>query len=331
MTTPWRTLDPSVRRSVHLPPMGHLPEHDHLFEPRELWAIKGALGARRPLLVRGEPGTGKSELAWAAAELFGWPLVSFVVTSRAEPADLHWRFDAVARLAQAQLLNAAGATQTLESLEERRFVTPGPLWWVFDWEGAEKQHQAAAVKGARPNEPIPAWKDLPPEQRGTVLLIDEIDKADPDLPNGLLESLGNGQFQVPYIDEPVRCSRAHGPPLVVITTNEERELPAAFVRRCLVLQLGMPEGDGLEPWLVQRGRAHFDARCADAVYSRAAKLVIADRKALGASALVRPGQAEYLDLLRAVLEVAGEDADLQDAALEELQGFALRKNAPEAR
>ena len=328
MTHPWRTLHPDTCRSVPLPALGHLPAHEHLFAPKEIWAVKAALGARRPLLVRGEPGTGKSELARAAAALLGWAYVSEVVTARTEPADLHWRFDAVARLARAQLHGAAGGKGNFEDLAEWRYVSPSALWWVFDREGAEEQWQKAFAKGPRPAALPEGW--AVDGDHGTVLLIDEIDKADPDLPNGLLESLGNGEFQVPHLGEPVRCSRVQAPPLIVITTNEERELPAAFVRRCLVLQLGLPEGEALKLWLAARGRAHFGEACAEAVCQQAAELIVRDRAALGPTALLRPGQAEYLDLLRAVIDVSGGDPDLQQGALEQMHEFVLLKNAPVA-
>ena len=280
-------------------------------------------------MVRGEPGTGKSELGRAAAAALGWAYVSEVVTARTEPSDLHWRFDAVARLGRAQLYGAAGGKGDFEDLAEWRYVSPGALWWVFDRKGAEEQWNDAFAKGPRPAEPPEGWaRD---GDHGTVLLLDEIDKADPDLPNGLLESLGNGEFQVPPLGKRVRCSRDNAPPLIVITTNEERELPAAFVRRCLVLQLSLPEGKALEAWLEVRGRAHFGDACSEAVYTEAAQLIVRDRAALGPTALLRPGQAEYLDILRAVLDVAGNDADYQSAALQEMHDFVLNKNAPEAR
>jgi MoxR-like ATPase len=325
MTDPWP--HPDFPESVELPPLGHLPRHRHLFAAREVWAIKAALGARRPLLVRGLPGTGKTELARAAAEVLHRPLIAQVISARTRPEDLHYTFDAVARLGQAQLLGVLGGRAQLETLDKKLFLEPGRLWWVFDWNGAKEQYERASVQGARPPDPSKAWGWTP--QKGTVLLIDEIDKADPDLPNGLLETLGNGEFAVPLLGEPVRCSQANAPPLVIITTNEERELPAAFVRRCLVLQLSLPQGTALEAWLIERGRAHFGERVSKPVYERAARLLVEERESQGTDQLVRPGQAEYLDLLRAVLDVAKEDPALQEGVLEELQGFAMKKNAPE--
>jgi MoxR-like ATPase len=321
--TPWphATFFPD---HVELPPLGHLPGLTHLFDAASVWAIRAALGARRPLLVRGEPGTGKSQLARAAAAAFrpARVLVSEVITSRTEPEDLHFRFDAVARLGRAQTMAAEGRGGDLAELEERRFVVPGALWWVFDWEGARAQREQSSVKGAVPAAP----RDWKPAD-GSVLLVDEIDKADADLPNGLLESLGNGEFHVPYLSDPVR-SRGAATPLVVITTNEERELPAAFVRRCLVLTLTLPEGQALVEFLVLRGQAHFGTKLSPEMYEKAARMLLRDREDSDADAIVRPGQAEYLDLLRAVLDVAGDKRAEQERVLEEIKGFALQKGAP---
>lgn len=300
----------------------------HCFEPQSVAAIRAALGARRPLLVRGEPGVGKTQLAKAAALALHRPFVPHVVTARTESRDLHYRFDAVARLAQAQILavDSKQADKRLDVLDERNYVQPGPLWWAFDWKGASDQHTATPIKGARPKDPDPGWRW---DQRtgGVVLLLDEIDKADPDVPNGLLESLGNRQFTVPYFQEPVCCNPAAEPPLVIITTNEERELPAAFLRRCLVLRLALPEGDALEAFLVARGKAHFGPKFSDKILAEAARQVATERGHEGSDALVRAGQAEYLDLLNALLEVAQPTEADQLRQLEIIKGFALSKNS----
>jgi MoxR-like ATPase len=320
MSTDWP--HDAIKPTVDLPRLGHLPALTHLFDAKDVWAIRAALGARRPLLLRGDPGTGKSQLARAAAEALGRVLVPEVITSRTESQDLHWRFDAVARLGKAQAMAAAGHANG-NSLDEHLYLSPGPLWWVFDWNGADQQRAQAVVKGKKPSPPA-GWTP----EKGCVLLIDEIDKADPDLPNGLLESLGNGEFHVPYLDQPVKCQSNLPVPLVVITTNEERELPAAFVRRCLVLHLALPKGDELIGFLIKRGKAHFAGRLDEKTYETAAKLVAGDRAGLIAQGLVAPGQAEYLDLLRAVLDVAGSDAAKQADALNDVKGFVLDKNPP---
>lgn len=314
-------------REVPLPTLGTQPAHRHLFQSRTVWAVKAALGAERPLLVRGEPGTGKSELARAVAQVLERPLITEVITARTESQDLLFRFDAVARLGQAQVLAATGGK--VEDLAESNFVQPGPLWWAFDWDGARTQHQGAKVKGRRPSLP-PGWDEGRRPEHGTVLLIDEIDKADADVPNGLLESLGNGAFGVPYRDEAIACTEGAAP-LVVITTNEERELPAAFVRRCFVLELKLPQGKELEAQLIDRGSAHFEgSNCSKELYETAAHQLVEDRQAAASQGKSPPGQAEYLDLLRAVLSVAGDDANEQLRVLGEMKKYAFDKHPAES-
>jgi MoxR-like ATPase len=167
----------------------------------------------------------------------------------------------------------------------------------------------------------PNWKPA----HGSVLLIDEIDKADTDLPNGLLETLGNGDFALPYLRDSVRQAAHSPPPLVVFTTNEERELPAAFLRRCLVLHLALPtEESKLTDFLCQRGAVHFQRQCSTKVYQRAGELLVQDRMQAQAQGLPAPGQAEYLDLLRAVIAMEKEE-EAQLVLLDEISGFVLQK------
>lgn len=156
------------------------------------------------------------------------------------------------------------------------------------------------------------------------MLIDEIDKADTDLPNGLLETLGNGDFAVPYLGASVRQSQDSPPPLVIITTNEERELPAAFLRRCLVLQLNLPEADdALLNFLCQRGAVHFKDST-EVVRRKAGELLLEDRKAAHTQGLPPPGQAEYLDLLRAVYKLGRAESEQMDW-LAKISEFVLKK------
>lgn len=299
-----------------------LPEQYHQFDEPSAMAIRAALAARRPLLVRGKPGVGKTQLAAAAAKVLRRPIVSCVVDSRTESRDLLWEFDAVLRLADAQLLGAAPsilapppalcpeteavAHDVVRSLQLRaklaieNYIRPGPLWWAFHWDDA---HRQATLSGT----PIPHHDvDVDPAN-GCVVLIDEIDKAETDVPNGLLEALGSGTFT------PVGRSRsvtiASHPPLVIITTNEERILPNAFLRRCLVLHLALPEKDqALTKFLVDRALVHFpsDADLAAGLFQKAAELFVkACNEAKKNLINPLPGQAEYLDLVRAALELGG--------------------------
>ncbi|MBN1605694.1 MAG: AAA family ATPase [Polyangiaceae bacterium] len=316
----------------------------HLYDDDCRWAIKAALGAQRPLLVRGEPGVGKSQLAAAAAHSLRRPLVTQVITSHTEAEELHYHFDAVARLAKAQVLaieRPAGAPAVppppiapngdleaevrADPLHELRFLRPGPLWWVFDWADAEKQYATLSVlKGPRPPAPPEEWGWT--AERGTVLLIDELDKAEPDVPNALLEAFGEGAFGVPYRSRRVEAQRATEPPLVVITTNEERELPAAFLRRCLVFELKLEGKEDLATLLVKRGKAHFGTALDDKLYEDVAALLIRERTAQREAA-VRPGQAEYLDLLRALVAMHPADPTAQRNALEQISRYTLHKSS----
>jgi MoxR-like ATPase len=208
-------------------------EPPYVFEPQITLAVNVALAAGRPLLVRGQPGTGKSTLARSVATKLGWRYYAAPVSSRVTARDLQWTFDAVARLAAAE----ASRDQPLPPREA--FVLPGPLWWAFDRDSAARRgiapQQFAAAQKAGVTPAVDPAEAGDPER--AVVLLDEIDKADPDVPNDLLVALGSFRFQVD--DGPI--VEARQPPLVILTTNEERDLPRAFVRRCVVLTLEPPD------------------------------------------------------------------------------------------
>ena len=322
MTIPTLPID----EPFELPERGSWPRSWHVFDTDSALAVRMALAAERPLLVGGKPGTGKSQLARAVAEKLGRVFLSEVVHARTEPQDLQWRFDAIARLGDAQRLGAAGGDGdgSSDPLDPKQYLSPGVLWWVFDWQSAEKCHQTSRHGLIRPETP----NDWKPEQ-GAVLLIDEIDKADSDLPNSLLETLGNNSFTVPWLDRAVGRGARIPKPLVIITTNQERELPPAFKRRCLVLNLGLPKDDDeLREWLVQRGRIHFpDTKKYRAdILEQAAKMLLEDRKSAEESGIIPPGQAEYLDLIKAVF-VLEKDAGKQKELMKHIARFAFKKNS----
>lgn len=304
---------------------GCLPDSVHVFEQDVIDAIHAAMAARRPLLVRGEPGTGKSQIARAAAAAMDRALIITVTDARTETRDLLWSLDAVARLAEAQLMGCLHAEQAetiKERLALRRFVQPGALWWAFDWATAETQAQES---GEGPCVRVVPSGWTPPQ--GTVVLVDEIDKADSSVPNGLLDALGHRSFGTPWGD-PVSMSDAT--PLVLITTNEERTLPDAFLRRCFVLQLHLPiKGQELTDRLVRYGRAHFPQerfpKCDDQLLLKAAKLVERDRIAVSERSLCPPGLAEYIDLLQAVTSL-GDERRSSLEWLKKVSPFVLRKH-----
>ena len=291
----------------------------HRWSQQEIDALTLAHAAQRPLLVRGEPGTGKTQLARAAAEHLGWALLSETVHPRFEPQDLVYRFDAVRRLADAQ-------SGKLSS--EFDYWQPGPLWRAYGWASACRY---GSCRGRAPSV-------------GHVILIDEIDKADSDLPNSLLEVLGQRSFNIAALRLNVGGSAlpAEQRPLVIVTTNEERELPAAFLRRCIVLSLAAADSASYREWLIQRAEAHFGARPAqadqpdqpaqpallstDEVIAPAADQLLADRAAAVDAGLNPPGPAEFLDLLYALHRLAPNNAETQRQWIAKLSAYAFIKH-----
>lgn len=295
---------------LKLPTSGAWPAVPHKLDAPSAHAIIAAAAAGRPLLVRGEPGVGKSQLARAAAHLLERPFLAAVVQPDSEYQELLWAQDHTARLADAQL-HLADKVREVEN-----YIGPGAIWWAMDWPSAEQQAGRCRHNFNPPADLDPAW----PKAHGCVLLIDEIDKADIALANGLLEVLGNGQFAVPPLGLTV-CSETHPHPLVVLTSNDTRQLPAALLRRCVVLRMALP--DDILGHFVDRGETHFrnlDPR----VLGAAAEQVLADRAACAATA--RTGLAEYLDLLRALREVAA-DAEGQLAWLDRLATYFKKSHA----
>ena len=260
-------------------------------------AVKVAFAVRRPLLLRGEPGTGKSSLAAYVAQSRQLRYYEHVVTARTQASDLLWSFDTVRRLGDAQLQRSG------TPLDDFDYVEPGALWWGL-------APQSAARRGRPREQPVtrPAVEPFPRinasrQGRGAVVLIDEIDKADPDMPNGLLVPLGTGEFVVTETGAVVRQESHRIRPmpdyLVVITTNEERELPQAFLRRCVVAVLTAPE----KPALIAIARRHVERHVGGEV---GVELIDALASELGTAraeaeqAGIRPpGTAEFLDALRA--------------------------------
>lgn len=299
-------------------PCGSWPASRYLLDKSSAYALEMALATGRPLLVKGEPGTGKSYLARAAAAKLRRAFVAEVINVNTEGQDLLWRYDPVARL------NDAQEGKKADDLHPKHYLNPGVLWWTFGWHSADKQYEGCRHKIYRPA------GDRTAEDAGVVLLIDEIDKAEPSLPNSLLEVLGNGGFDVPLLGVTVGGTGAK-PPLVVITTNDERELPPAFVRRCLVLTLKIDESR-FEDWLLERANVHFDDRqCPPAIKKQAAQQLQTDRQDAEKQGLIKPGLAEYLDLLKALDEMT--PPALQDQQREkhqadllgEIQNFVLKK------
>ena len=196
-------------------------------------------------------------------------------------------------------------------------------------------HPGEAPKADADLAPVPVPAQWLPAEHRSVLLLDEIDKADPELPNSLLEAFAANGFTVPVTGQQVVCPHQRRP-LIVITTNEERELPNAFLRRCLVLWLALPTThDALVQELVAIGTAHQDwlmhpdvaqRQGACLVIEQAAKAVAAARLAMPEDAY-QPGTSEFLDLVAALAELWPGDEAAQRLHLDELQQFTLHKSS----
>ena len=241
-----------------------LDDQVYLFDDRTVLAVNVALASGRPLLVLGPPGSGKSALAPNVARLMRFRYYAEVVTARTEPHDLLWREEAFRQLNDA-------TRGRLRHPGSRAYFRPGPLWKALD---------PAVDEGG-----VPALRDRP-----AVVLIDEIDKADPDVPDALLDPLNNLRFVGPD-RRTVTAPEGVGAPLVVITSNQERELSAAFLRRCIQLQLEPPDREHL----LEVARLHMGDDYDDALAVELAEMFE------NGSVATRPtaSTAEFLDTLRA--------------------------------
>ncbi|MCB9678042.1 MAG: MoxR family ATPase [Alphaproteobacteria bacterium] len=258
---------------------------NYVLPPEVALRVDVAWATGRPLLVRGQPGTGKSSLAAHIARTRGWRFHDLVTTSRTEARDLLWRYDTLGRL------NDASDPQALVG-EPASYVEPQALWWALS-------PSTAATYGGREGNPrenpgTHAWPlgDDP----GDVVLIDEIDKADPEVPNDLLVTVGSLQFRVLETGDTIAVER---PPFLVFTTNAERDLPPAFLRRCITVELATPTGAALKAI----GERHFpglDGALHTAVEGRISHL----REKAEELGLRSPSIAEYLDTLAACRELA---------------------------
>jgi MoxR-like ATPase len=335
---------------IPLPAQGNWAPSVHRFTRESLWALDMAILTGRPLLIRGEPGIGKSQIARAAAQVLKVPFLSRVVDERTERDDLLYHYDAVARLALAQVSSLAAQGESgekqskgeswRESLQEQNFFRPGVLWWALDWKNATDQARLFS-QHCRPCNPPGDATHLLPESTspcGPVVLIDEIDKADPAVPNGLLECLGSDGFYSSHLDRTVSVPPGGKRPLVILTTNEERELPAAFLRRCLVTTVEFPEETSLaEKFLIDdRARVRFDqTQISDNICKKVVSQVLGERAQVAkqrTAGIARPGASEFLDLISALVMFADQsnstDRDsVQSDALEVIWRFALQKAA----
>ena len=169
-------------------------------------AVNAAISLEKPLLIKGEPGTGKTELARQVSDSLGLSIIEWNIKSTTKAQQGLYEYDAVSRLRDSQL-----GDKKIENI--RNYIKKGKIWNAFE------------------------------SKERSVLLIDEIDKADIEFPNDLLQELDKMEFFVYETNEIVKAKKR---PIVIITSNNEKELPEAFLRRCFFHYIQFPEIDTLK-------------------------------------------------------------------------------------
>ncbi len=244
-------------------------------------AVNAAVTLERPLLVKGEPGTGKTELARQVADALGLQMIEWNIKSTTRAQQGLYEYDAVSRLRDSQLGDE-------RVRDVRNYIKKGKLWQAF--EADEK----------------------------VVLLIDEIDKADIEFPNDLLQELDRMEFFVYETGETIRAKHR---PIVIITSNNEKELPDAFLRRCFFHYIRFPDMETLK----QIVEVHHPG-IKESLLTAALTQFYEIRDTQGLKK--KPSTSEVLDWLKLLL---AEDLDAEDlkrdgaTALPKLHG-ALLKN-----
>ncbi len=236
-------------------------------------AVNAAIVLERPLLVKGEPGTGKTVLAEEIAKAVGAPLLTWHIKSTTKAQQGLYEYDAVSRLRDSQLGDPRVS-------DVRNYIKRGKLWEAFTAE-------------ARP-----------------VLLIDEIDKADIEFPNDLLLELDRMEFHVYETGETVKARRR---PIVVITSNNEKELPDAFLRRCFFHYIRFPDPDTMAR-IVEVHYPGIKRR----LIEEALRIFFQVREVPGLKK--KPSTSELLDWLKLLLA--------EDIGLEQLRERDTRKLIP---
>ena len=255
---------------------------DSYIAPDDLtMAVNAAVTLERPLLVKGEPGTGKTELARQVSAALGLPMIEWHIKSTTKAQQGLYEYDAVSRLRDSQLGD--------EKVHDvANYIRKGKLWQAFGAEGR------------------------------VVLLIDEIDKADIEFPNDLLQELDRMEFHVYETGETVRAVHR---PVVIITSNNEKELPDAFLRRCFFHYINFPNADTMRKIVAVH---HPDIK--DQLLITALTQFYEIRDTAGLKK--KPSTSEVLDWMKLLLaeDLTAEDLKRDGAnALPKLHG-ALLKN-----
>ena len=244
-------------------------------------AVNAAVTLERPLLVKGEPGTGKTELARQVADGLGLEIIEWNIKSTTKAQQGLYEYDAVSRLRDSQL-----GDERVHDV--KNYIRKGKLWQAFETD------------------------------KKVVLLIDEIDKADIEFPNDLLQELDRMEFHVYETGETIR---AQNRPIVIITSNNEKELPDAFLRRCFFHYIRFPDMETMK----QIVEVHHPG-IKDQLLTTALTQFYEIREQSGLKK--RPSTSEVLDWLKLLLVEDLDPADLKRDgadALPKLHG-ALLKN-----
>jgi MoxR-like ATPase len=275
----------------------------YVFDDEIVLAVNVALATGRPILVRGPSGCGKSSLARSVANFGKWRFYERVITSRTQARDLLYEVDLLRRLHDAQVSRMKDDPFVDDYTP---YIDPGPLWWALNPASATVRGASAEkLEKLRKVLEVPNAVSPPceyPEGARAVVLLDEIDKADPDVPNNLLVPLGSLAFMVDETNAEIKLQGEA--PLVFVTTNEERDLPPAFLRRCVELNISNPD----RTRLIEIGKAHFKGR--DAWLTQMTDKFIPQ----DAPAEQVPSTAEYLDVLRAYDTLKPGDSEWESIA-----------------
>ena len=244
-------------------------------------AVNATVTLERPLLVKGEPGTGKTELARQVADSLGLPLIEWHVKSTTRAQQGLYEYDAVSRLRDSQL-----GDERVHDVAN--YIRRGKLWQAFE----------AETK--------------------VVLLIDEIDKADIEFPNDLLQELDRMEFHVYETGETIRARQR---PIVIITSNNEKELPDAFLRRCFFHYIRFPDMETMKA-IVEVHHPGLKPALLTAALTQFYEI----REVQGLKK--KPSTSEVLDWLKLILaeDLSAEDLKRDGASLLPKLHGALLKN-----
>ena len=289
----------------------------YVTSPDLVRAVKVALLTGRPLLLGGPPGGGKSSLAAYVARNLGIAYYEYICSDESRPSELLWTIDSVRRLSDAQVGRLAAED---DLVGYARYLLPGSLWWAMDPESAARRGLAANVP--RSSE-LPAAPDPRIELpggvnfQGSVLLIDEIDKADSAFSNGLLVPLGSRAFDVSAVGVRI-AAQSTWSPLVIISSNKDRDLPPALLRRCVSIDIAPPNREQLVN-IALRQLPH-------ATISDQIRLAIEDLAAVvvGEAEGGAPSAAEFIDLVRVL--IGTNDFDVRSEEWEMVRGLVTAQS-----